>query len=88
MRLLSFVKARDCWTNKKNRLKKSLITKKVVLLQPLNPPYPLKRGKHDDSVAQQVEHNTFNVGVLGSSPSRVTKRNKESLIDMSVRDFS
>ena len=23
----------------------------------------------DDSVAQQVEHNTFNVGVLGSSPS-------------------
>ena len=27
----------------------------------------------DDSVAQQVEHNTFNVGVLGSSPSRVTK---------------
>ena len=29
----------------------------------------------DDSVAQQVEHNTFNVGVLGSSPSRVTKFN-------------
>ena len=28
----------------------------------------------DDSVAQQVEHNTFNVGVLGSSPSRVTKK--------------
>ena len=26
-----------------------------------------------DSVAQQVEHHTFNVGVLGSSPSRVTK---------------
>ena len=26
-----------------------------------------------DSVAQLVEHNTFNVGVLGSSPSRVTK---------------
>ena len=25
-----------------------------------------------DSVAQQVEHHTFNVGVLGSSPSRVT----------------
>ena len=31
-----------------------------------------KSGKVD-SVAQQVEHNTFNVGVLGSSPSRVTK---------------
>ena len=26
-----------------------------------------------DSVAQQVEHNTFNVGVLGSSPRRITK---------------
>src|SRR5690606_19529071 len=25
-----------------------------------------------DSIAQLVEHNTFNVGVLGSSPSRVT----------------
>ena len=28
----------------------------------------------DDSVAQQVEHNTFNGGVLGSSPSWITKR--------------
>ena len=28
----------------------------------------------DDSVAQQVEHNTFNVGVLGSSPSWITER--------------
>ena len=27
---------------------------------------------HNDSVAQLVEHNTFNVGVLGSSPSQVT----------------
>ncbi len=27
----------------------------------------------DDSVAQPVEHNTFNVGVLGSSPSGITK---------------
>ena len=26
----------------------------------------------DDSVAQPVEHNTFNVGVLGSSPSEIT----------------
>ncbi len=25
-----------------------------------------------DLVAQQVEHNTFNVGVLGSSPSGIT----------------
>ena len=29
-----------------------------------------------DSVAQLVEHNTFNVGVLGSSPSWVTKQNR------------
>ena len=27
-----------------------------------------------DSLAQLVEHNTFNVGVLGSSPSGITKR--------------
>ena len=26
----------------------------------------------NDSVAQLVEHNTFNVGVLGSSPSGIT----------------
>ena len=25
-----------------------------------------------DSLAQLVEHNTFNVGVLGSSPRRIT----------------
>ncbi len=27
-----------------------------------------------DSLAQQVEHNTFNVGVLGSSPRRITEK--------------
>ena len=33
---------------------------------------------HDESVAQQVEHNTFNVGVPGSSPGGFTrKRNRE-----------
>ena len=31
--------------------------------------------KRDDSLAQQVEHNTFNVGVLGSSPRRITREN-------------
>ena len=41
-------------------------------------------AKKDDSVAQQVEHNTFNVGVLGSSPSRVTKKQK---ISDQVGDF-
>ena len=29
----------------------------------------------DDSLAQLVEHNTFNVGVLGSNPKRITKKN-------------
>lgn len=29
--------------------------------------------KRNDSIAQSVEHITFNDGVLGSSPSRVTK---------------
>ena len=28
----------------------------------------------EDSLAQLVEHNTFNVGVLGSSPRRITKQ--------------
>ena len=47
-----------------------------------------------DSIAQLVEHNTFNVGVLGSSPSRVTKSD-ESLTflfkiigEIFLRDFS
>ncbi len=30
-------------------------------------------NKRIDSLAQQVEHNTFNVGVLGSSPRRITQ---------------
>ena len=29
-----------------------------------------------DSLAQLVEHNTFNVGVLGSNPKRITKKNQ------------
>ncbi len=28
----------------------------------------------DDSLAQLVEHNTFNVGVVGSSPTRITSK--------------
>ena len=33
-----------------------------------------KTGENEeDLVAQLVEHNTFNVGVLGSSPSGITK---------------
>ena len=34
--------------------------------------YPLH--KQHDSLAQLVEHNTFNVGVLGSSPRRITDK--------------
>jgi hypothetical protein len=33
--------------------------------------------KGNDFVAQLVEHNTFNVGVLGSSPSGITKNHSE-----------
>ena len=33
-----------------------------------------KKANRFDSLAQQVEHNTFNVGVLGSSPKRITER--------------
>ena len=32
-----------------------------------------KKKKWFDSLAQLVEHNTFNVGVSGSSPERITK---------------
>ena len=34
---------------------------------------PQFRKVIDDSVAQPVEHNTFNVGVLGSNPSWITE---------------
>ena len=35
-------------------------------------PLTLKRRRMEDLVAQLVEHNTFNVGALGSSPSGIT----------------
>ena len=34
------------------------------------------QAKKVDPLAQLVEHNTFNVGVLGSSPKRITKNEK------------
>ena len=49
--------------------------KKVVLLQTQFVGIGLL---FDDSVAQQVEHNTFNVGVLGSSPSWVTNQQRRT----------
>ena len=47
--------------------------RKICTIQQKAVPLHRKR-KNDDSLAQQVEHNTFNVGVLGSSPRRITKR--------------
>ena len=38
-----------------------------------------KASQMDDSLAQLVEHNTFNVGVMGSSPMRVTERVENGL---------
>ena len=38
-----------------------------------------KASQMDDSLAQLVEHNTFNVGVMGSSPMRVTILKKTSI---------
>ena len=32
-----------------------------------------------DSLAQLVEHNTFNVGVLGSSPRRITQTKSKTM---------
>ena len=41
----------------------------AVLLRRIPP-----QGDKGDSLAQLVEHNTFNVGVLGSSPRRITNK--------------
>ena len=38
--------------------------------------HPHSGNEIKDLIAQLVEHNTFNVGVLGSSPSQVTKLNE------------
>ena len=46
------------------------------------PLHSLLRDKaNGDPLAQLVEHNTFNVGVLGSSPKRITWIPTESLCD-------
>ena len=37
---------------------------------------------HGDPLAQSVEHNTFNVGVLGSSPKRITRK-RETQVSLS-----
>ena len=38
-----------------------------------------KNSIYGDPLAQLVEHNTFNVGVLGSSPKRITKNERKHL---------
>ena len=43
------------------------------------PAFVKKHQKHDESVAQQVEHIPFKDGVLGSSPSWFTKQ-RDSLL--------
>ena len=40
-----------------------------------------------DPLAQSVEHNTFNVGVLGSSPKRITKSNPQETEYQLLADF-
>ncbi len=49
------------------------LKKNILYLHP-------QSGIDFDSIAQLVEHNTFNVGVLGSSPSRVTKILKNTIL--------
>ena len=50
------------------------VIKKAVTLQRKTGHVPVVfKFEKDDSLAQLVEHNTFNVGVVGSSPTRITK---------------
>ena len=46
-----------------------------------------KKAPRSDSLAQLVEHNTFNVGVLGSSPRRITKRKRPSQNKIETASF-
>ena len=43
--------------------------------------------KVNDSVAQLVEHYTFNVGVLGSNPSGITSQNLKPSVLLGVCAF-
>jgi hypothetical protein len=47
---------------------------------------PLKE-KQNDSVAQLVEHYTFNVGVLGSNPSGITNSAKRKVLKQKSPKF-
>ena len=73
MKSLSFDKAKGGSTNEKNLVQQGHRNEKKRT-------FAAAKCEMVDSVAQQVEHNTFNVGVLGSSPSRVTKETAKRLI--------
>ena len=56
------------WTFPEKKIEKACLYEKEFLsLHPLN-------SNRVDPLAQLVEHNTFNVGVLGSSPKRITNK--------------
>ena len=56
------------WTFPEKKIEKACLYEKEFLsLHPLN-------SNRVDPLAQLVEHNTFNVGVLGSSPKRITSK--------------
>ena len=58
----------------------------LLYTSPLHPHY--RSNAQDDSLAQLVEHNTFNVGVLGSSPRRITEnKRKIKQIDVYKRQY-
>ena len=56
------------WIFPEKKIEKACLYEKEFLsLHPLN-------SNRVDPLAQLVEHNTFNVGVLGSSPKRITNK--------------
>ena len=75
MKSLSSAKARAGWTNEIFLVQKVADNEKSSTFAPA-----FRKSGKVDSVAQQVEHNTFNVGVLGSSPSRVTSVGNQSVM--------
>ena len=56
-------------------------------LAPSLQPLSNKKQNEVDPLAQSVEHNTFNVGVLGSSPKRITFKNRQIIDYQSFADF-
>ena len=63
------------------RIFRTTFNRKICVVQknslPLHRFWKTKHLKNGDSLAQLVEHNTFNVGVLGSSPRRITNKTSQ-----------